>query len=70
MSIKATDSNTALCVVCNKSLEITNFYYCLCDAPVCSSCIKGLKINDKEWKCPKCSTVVDLESSQLFRERD
>ncbi|MHA1342077.1 MAG: hypothetical protein ACTSRZ_19815 [Promethearchaeota archaeon] len=58
------------CIVCNKEKSITEFYYCLCDSPVCADCISSLKINDTQWKCPKCEQINDLETTRLFRAHD
>ena len=64
--------NSATCVSCSKdfSNKVTELYYCLCDAAVCSKCIEKAKIDDKQWKCPKCEKTMDLESTQLFREHN
>jgi hypothetical protein len=61
------NSEMSICIVCKDSKEITNMHYCVCDAPVCSDCIQTLKIDDKNYKCPKCGEIQDIESTKLFR---
>ncbi|TXT67189.1 MAG: hypothetical protein BAJALOKI1v1_160021 [Promethearchaeota archaeon] len=58
------------CFVCKKELgALLNTYYCLCDSKICDECIEKVKINEREWKCPKCGEINDLKESQLFREK-
>ncbi|MBD3353529.1 MAG: hypothetical protein GF364_18745 [Candidatus Lokiarchaeota archaeon] len=64
------DDTRTKCAICGEEKDVTEFYYCLCDTPVCSDCIDKVKVNDKEWKCPKCGQNVDLKSTRLFREHE
>lgn len=64
--------NSAKCLICSEdySERVTELYYCLCDSAVCSKCIKDVQVNEKEWKCPNCEKIVELELTKLFRKHD
>lgn len=58
-----------ICYICdeNHEKEIHNLYYCICDVAVCEECINSVKINNKQWVCPKCQETNDLNKSKLIR---
>ena len=64
------DSEMCICMVCKKPRDITTLHYCLCDTPVCEQCIESLKTDASHYRCPKCDTEQDLESTKLFRIHD
>ena len=68
MTAETLEMSKTICVVCNAEKDVTDFYYCLCDSAICSACIDSVKVDENQWKCPKCGEIMDLESTRLFRE--
>ncbi len=64
--------NSSNCFICKENYtdREPDLFYCLCDVAVCKGCIDTIKLDEINWKCPKCEKEMDVESTRLFRTHD